>query len=265
VLRLPDVRSGSYVQVRPRQPGLLRVSAHLRPPTAEPDWTGVRVLLLADLLARVAELGGLQVLTGAVFPGDPPAQQAYAERSAGLLGIHPPTARASSAEAGAVLGGPADVHIAGPGGADDQLRGVVTLVGPVRVPTAGSGPSDQLRADATRAAGDPLAIRLALMSHPHDQEADLDDSVLAQACDVAERWRGRVAVWAESASRPMPPPVRAALDAAFGDVDTPAALQVLTGLAQDASVPDGARFETFAFADRVLGLELAREVGRSRG
>ena len=223
------------------------------------------MLLLADLLARAAELGGLQVLTSAVFPGDPPAQQAYAERSAELLGIHPPTARASSAAAAAVLGGPADVHIAGPGGADDHLRGVVTVVGPVREPMAGSGADDHVPADATRAAGDLLAVRLVLMSHPHDQAADLDDSVLAKACDVAARWRGQVAVWAESASRPMPPPVRAALDAAFADVDTPTALQLLTDLAQDTGVPDGARFETFAFADRVLGLELTREVGRSRG
>jgi hypothetical protein len=32
----------------------------------------------------------------------------------------------------------------------------------------------------------------------------------------------------------------------------------------DASVPTGAKFETFLYADRILGLELAREIGQPR-
>jgi hypothetical protein len=40
------------------------------------------------------------------------------------------------------------------------------------------------------------------------------------------------------------------------------ALALLRGLAPDASVPAGAKFETFVYADRILGLDLAREVGR---
>jgi hypothetical protein len=264
VLRLLDARSGGYAEVRSGRPGLLRVSAHLRPETVEPDWTGVRVLLIADLLARAAELRGVQVLAAVVFPGEPPEEPGYAERAAGLLGIHPPEARAGSAEVSAVPGGPADVHIAGPGSADDQLRGVVTLAGAVRVRTAGSGEGGSGAAGAMPAAGDPLAIRLALMSHPHDHAVDLDDGMLARASQTTERWRDQVAHWAESPSSPMPSHVRTALDAAFGDLDTGRALQLLTGLALEAGVPDGARFETFAFADRVLGLELARQVGRPR-
>jgi hypothetical protein len=261
VLRLLDARNGGYVEVRSGRPGLLRVSAHLRPVAPEPDWTGVRVLLIADLLARAAELRGLQVLTTVVFRGEPPAEQDFAERAARLLGIHPPESRAGSAEDSALLGGPADVHIAGARGADDQLRGLVSLAGAVRVRAPGSG-EHRSAAGAMPAVSDALAIRLALMSYPHDHAIDLDDGMLARACEMTARWRDQVADWAESPSSPMPPRIRTALDAAFGDLDTPRALRLLTELTREAGVPDGARFETFAFADRVLGLELARHVGR---
>lgn len=264
MLRLPDARSGNYSEVRSSRPGLLRVSAHLLPIVAEPDWTGVRVLLLADLLARAAELRGLQVLTAVVFPTDPPAEPGYAERAAGLLGVHPPAARTSSAEASAVLGGLPDVHIVSPGSADAEQPGLVTLAGAIRLRTTGSGESAHAAAGAPPACADPLAIRLALMSHPSDQAANVDDSVLARACDLTTQWRDQVADWAESPSRPAPPDIKAALASAFNDLDTPTALQVLTSLAAQADVPDGARFETFAFADRVLGLELTRQVGRPR-
>lgn len=261
MLRLPDARSGRHEEVRSRRPGLLRVGAHLLPIATEPDWTGVRVLLFADLLARSAELRGLQVLTAVVFPGDPPADHGYAERAAGMLGIHPPGARASSARAAAVLGGLPDVDITSPESQDAQRPGLVTLVGVTRLRSReGANPA----ADAESACADPLAIRLALMSHPSDQAADLEENMLAGACDQLTRWRDQVADWAESPSRPAPPQVRSALGAAFDALDTPAAVQLLTNLAMDADVPDGARFETFAFADRVLGLELAREVGRPR-
>lgn len=263
MLRLVDARSGCYAEVRSGRPGVLRLGAHLRPGTGEPDWTGVRVLLIADLLVRAAELGGLQVIIAAVFPGEPPAGQGSAERAARLLGIHPPAARASSAQASAALGGPVDVHIVGSGTPDGQLRGLVTRAAAIRASTAGSGEGGPLAAGAI-AAGDPLGMRLALMSTPQDRAADMDDGVLARACQMTARWRNQVADWAESPSRPMPQHIRTALDAAFGDLDMPRALQLLTGLAHDSDVPDGARFETFAFADRVLGLELARQVGRRR-
>ncbi len=51
-------------------------------------------------------------------------------------------------------------------------------------------------------------------------------------------------------------------DAIADDLDTPAALRVLAELADDPAVPDGVKFETFAAADRLLGLDLARDVGR---
>ena len=259
MLRLLDARSGRYAEVGFGQPGLLRVSAHLRPRAGDRDWTGVRVLLIADVLARAAELGRPQVLVVAVFGGEPPAERCFAERAAGLLGIHPPVARVSSQ----VAGGQADVHVVGRGGADDQLGGVVTRAGDTSVHATGPAGHGQL-ADGELADGDWLAVRLALLSHPYHRAAGIGDGELARACEVTARWRNQVAGWAESPSSPVPQRVSTALGAAFGDLDTPGALRLLAELAEDADVPDGARFEAFAFADRVLGLDLARQVGRPR-
>jgi hypothetical protein len=262
VLRLLDARTGSYAEVRPARPGLLRVAAHIGPELGEPDWAGIRVLLIADLIARAGELRGLQVLTAVVFPGQPPPRQGFAERAAGPLGIHPPAARAASAEAAASLGG-VDVHIVWPpGGAGTSLGGLVTPAGDTRVHTEGGIAAPT--AGATPGAKDPLAVRLALMSFPHHGRADLTESVLTRAAETARDWRQRVAEWAESPSRPMPRQVSSAIEAAFADLDTGRALELLHRLLHDADMPAGAKFETFAFADRILGLELAREVGRPR-
>ena len=110
--------------------------------------------------------------------------------------------------------------------------------------------------------GDPLAVRLALMSFPGDQAAALTDDELVRAGETLTYWRERVAQWAESPSRPVPAPLAEAARAAFSDLDTVSVLAMLRGLVADASVPAGAKFETFVYADRILGLDLAREVGR---
>ncbi|MDA8320783.1 MAG: hypothetical protein M0030_13400 [Actinomycetota bacterium] len=204
------------------------------------------------------------MLTAVLFPGDPPAEQGFAERAAGLLGVHPPAARASSARAAVVLGGPVDVHIAGAGSADNASGALVMQAGATRLCTAVSGEGDPVAAGAVAADEDPLAIRLALMSSAHDHAVELADGVLARARETTAQWRNQVAGWAESPSRPMQQHARAELDAAFGDLAIVRAVALLGSLARDADVPDGARFETFVFADRVLGLELGRLVGRPR-
>jgi cysteinyl-tRNA synthetase len=52
-------------------------------------------------------------------------------------------------------------------------------------------------------------------------------------------------------------------NAAFDDdLDTPAALRVLRALEKDSEIPPGAKFETFAHLDHLLGLDLARDIGR---
>ncbi|HEY6309382.1 MAG TPA: hypothetical protein VIY52_01035 [Streptosporangiaceae bacterium] len=182
MLRLLDARTGSYAEVRPTRPGLLRVCAHVPGVAEESDITGLRVLLLADLLARAAELRNLQVLT--------------------------------------VLA--SDEH-------------------------------------------DPLAVRLALMSLPSHEPADLTDSAVVNARETVSLWRRRVAEWAELPSRPVPAHTAQTFRAAFDDLDTVSALALLRRLELDDGVSAGPKFEAFLYADRILGLGLPREIGRPRG
>jgi cysteinyl-tRNA synthetase len=110
-----------------------------------------------------------------------------------------------------------------------------------------------------------LAVRLALMSRHHGEPADLTWDVLADADQTLRRWRGLVAGWAESPSKPMCAEVTAQVAAAFdGDLDTPAALLALRGLEQDPQIPPGSKFESFLHADQLLALDLPREIGRPR-
>ena len=266
VLRLLDARVGSYVEVRPAQSGLLRVCAYLPETAGRTDISWLRVLLVADLLLRAGELRNLQVLTVLVSAGQDPAQLAAYERAAGALGIHPPAARANVRDVRMVSDGPIDVYLvsqdADPGGRQNEL---VARVGSAHLHgTAdddGIGGGDVLAGQGR----DPLAIRLALMSLPYYQQADLTEPMLASAHETAAHWQHRVASWAESPSRPIPPPIAETFRAAFGDLDTSRVLALLHDLTRDPGLPAGAKFETFLYADRVLGLDLPRDIGRASG
>ena len=111
---------------------------------------------------------------------------------------------------------------------------------------------------------DPLALRLAFLGMRYRTQADLSWDSIAAAASTLDRWRARVAEWAEQPSAAIDAAARAEVLAAFDDdLDTPRALQVLRRL-EKADVPDGAKFETFAWADRLLGLDLVRLVGQAR-
>jgi cysteinyl-tRNA synthetase len=110
---------------------------------------------------------------------------------------------------------------------------------------------------------DPLALRLAFLSSRYRQQANLSWDSIAAADALLARWRRAVAAWAEQPSQALAGSYRdEVLEAFDDDLDTPRALQVLRRLEKDASVADGAKFETFAWADRLLGLDLARQVGQ---
>jgi cysteinyl-tRNA synthetase len=121
-----------------------------------------------------------------------------------------------------------------------------------------------LLADVAARGLDPLAVRLAFAEHRYRQQMNLTWPTIEAADATLRRWRERVGAWANEPSRPMyaeySDRIFSALD---DDLDTPAALRALRELAKDPDVPAGSKFETFAAADRVLALDLVREVGRA--
>ncbi|MGW1160039.1 hypothetical protein ACWD5Q_15455 [Streptomyces sp. NPDC002513] len=226
MLRIIDARNGEPTDVRP---GLVRVHAHV----TGADTSALRVLLVADVLARALELGGTPVVTVA-------APAAALRERADALGIRP--AEPDAPGLGRAL------HVVGAESAAPD--GVRIEVAPA------TGPADT--------AAPPSALRLALLTRPRRQPVVLDPAALSAAHDTLGRWRRAVAGWAIHPSRPIPERVRHALRAAWeDDLDVPAVLTVLGRVEGDDDLPEGARFETYAYADRLLGLDLAREIGAS--
>ncbi|MFI8169475.1 hypothetical protein ACIGAN_24380 [Streptomyces sp. NPDC085931] len=291
VLRIIDARTGEPAAAAPARRGLTRVEVHAS--GSEP--TDLRVLLVADLLVRALEIGGTPVwalLTGG-------HRQAELRARAAALGIR---LFEDSHDVGAGLGEAQVVHVAAEGGpAPDGLRIAVAPVrpdppGPLRLVgpsgpfgSLGSsdasvrpGPADPLgpsglpdpsgearltdEAGPSDAAGpaDPAAVRLALFARHHSVGVRLDGAALGEARTTLARWRAAVARWARRPSRPVPDDVRARLrDAWEDDLDVPGVLEVLRRVESDPELPDGARFETYAHADRLLGLDLTRDLGSS--
>lgn len=112
---------------------------------------------------------------------------------------------------------------------------------------------------------DPLALRLCFLEHHYRQQMNLTWNAVDAAATLLDRWRMRVAEWAEAPSEPMDETARSAVVSAFDDdLDTPSAIQVLRRLEKEDAISPGTKFETFAHLDRLLGLDLVREVGRPR-
>ncbi|MFI6088315.1 hypothetical protein [Streptomyces sp. NPDC051218] len=206
----------------------------------DPDaLTGLRVLLVADVLCRIVELRGRTVLIGWTCP--PVA-------SADATGIRPADAHGTVEEITEALGGPPAVHFTS------------------RTYEAAGGLSLHV-GEATTAGGadlDGLALRLLLLGHPHHEPVHVSAEALDAAGEKLANWRKAVATWADEPSKAMPTAfVERARTALEDGLDTPAVLRLLGDLEAAVDVPGGAKFETFAHLDRVLGLELVRDVGRS--
>ncbi|MFJ8146178.1 hypothetical protein ACIQ6R_14010 [Streptomyces sp. NPDC096048] len=236
MLRIIDARTSEPAPAVPARRGPTRVEAH----APGRDTTGLRVLLVADLLVRALELDGTPtwaLLTGA-------NERAELRADAAALGIRP------FEDGGATGTGPGAgqaVHVVREGAVAPD--GTTVAVAPVD-------------AAGQAATADPDALRLALLERHHHARVELDGAVLDDARDTLARWRREVAAWARQPSRPVPGEVRDQLRAAWeDDLDAPAVLRVLRRVETDADLPDGARFETYAYADRFLGLHLARDIG----
>jgi hypothetical protein len=258
MVRLLDARTGSYAEIRPFRHGIVRLCAHIDQSAAEASM--LSVLVTADVLARVVEMSGAQALTAfALTPWSPQRAKVF-ERAAGALGVHPPARSASRHDIHAGTEGPIDVHVVTERAVlADSQHGLL-----LRVATADAADERTIEAviQDPAARDNPLAVRLALLSAPLDRQEDLTQRVLTDATTDLAGWRRSVAAWAESPSAPVPAPFATSMRAAFGELDTGSVVALLRGLALDASTPDGAKFEAFAYADRVLGLELTREIGQ---
>ncbi|GAA0585316.1 hypothetical protein [Streptomyces crystallinus] len=219
--------------------GPLRICAHVPRGQGPDDLTGPRVLLTADLLARVVELRGRPVLTGRTGPRVP---------DTAALGIHPADAEGTPEEIAAALGGPAAVQV--------SAR-----------PYEGGGGLSLRVAEAARGAAkdegeDALAVRFVLLEQPYHQPVTITAEAVEGAQRLLARWRRAVAGWAEQPSKPLVADLeRTAREGLEDSLDTAAVVRLLGELEKDPGTPAGAKFETFARLDRVLGLELTREIG----
>ncbi|CAL9320622.1 hypothetical protein [Streptomyces sp. SudanB182_2057] len=252
MLRILDARTGEPVPAAPARRGLTRIEAH----ASGPDPTALRVLLTADLLVRALELGGTPVWTSLTAPRDQPELRAAGTR----LAIRP---FEFSRDLASGLGEAQALHVVRRDSAETVGEGPVVAVAAVEwVPGAGGEPAGDGPAALAALLSDPSALRLALLAVPRGEPARLDPATLEEAARALARWRRAVAGWARRPSRPVPGEVRDRLRAAWeDDLDLPAVLGVLREVAGAPGIPDGARFETYAYADRLLALDLVRDLG----
>lgn len=251
VLRLVDARAGGPVDIDPGRRRPLRVSAPATGGDSAAEPSALRVRLVADVLIRTAELFGGQALLGVTGADAPGGRTASFEARAATLGIRPPAATGTADELADALGGPPHVRLTDR--RDETAPGVVVEVGTL-VPYDRPGPAGL----------DARALRLALLSHPHHEPVTLTPEELDRSQGTLTRWRRAMAAWSRSPSRPMCAEVLEQALAALGaGLDTPSVLRALGRAEQDAALPDGSRFETFAHLDRVLALDLTRDLGRT--
>jgi len=254
-VRIKDAATGQLTDVAPPHGRPLRVSVHTGA-GPRPGPGDVRAMVVSDVLFRVAEADGTQVVVG--YADGPPYAGSEDDRLLTALGVNAPAVRAAGGDMADALGGAPDVSVVAAGVSPPGPGGLVVAVGPVLAPPPPFGLDGDDDPDGL------LALRLALLGRPHAGPADLAaPDVLTSARERLARWRRLVADWSGSVSRPMHEETARRVRSAFHDnLDTPAALDALTRLAALDAVPDGARFEAFLDADRVLALELPRDIGR---
>lgn len=271
MLRIADTRTGHLMEIPAAPRHLLRSCVHL---PALGTGTGIgpvhlRVPLVGDVLARTAELNGLQVVTVLTTPELTPDQTRALDRVMAVLGIHPPAA-VGAHHPDAALGGPADVHVVAQGADTGDATGggrievgrVSTVLLEEGVPDPGHLLSPDRPDVLVPETADPLAVRLLLLHRPYATPVTVTGAALAEARGTLRQWRRQVADWAQDPSRPIPADLlRESHAALVEDLDVAAVLDLLADVAGRSDVPPGAKFETFAHLDRVLGLDLVRDVG----
>lgn len=110
---------------------------------------------------------------------------------------------------------------------------------------------------------DPLALRMAFLQHRYRSQMNLTWDVISAANEQLTRWRTRINEWSESESEPMAQEyVDSFTESFFDDLNTPQAVNQLRNLERDPSISAGSKFETFIHLDSLLGLDLARDIGK---
>ena len=249
------------MEVRPAHRGEFRVLVAARSAGVEQ----LRCYLTADLLRRYAERTGLTPTVIDLQPRHEAELRAACDR----LNIHPPGHTLTRHFHEGQLAGLFPDGIREPL-FDVGVRAVSETAAARVQPLAGhwmqvAGAAGGSVADVDRIdlGEEPLAVRMKLMRQGYGAGLTADLSPRDGGDSELARWRELVAGWARSPSGAMSPRYADAIAAAFADgLDTPAALGELAALADDPDVPDGVKFETFAAADRLVGLDLARDVGQ---
>jgi cysteinyl-tRNA synthetase len=113
----------------------------------------------------------------------------------------------------------------------------------------------------------PLAARLLFLQARYRTPLNFTWEALEGAERTLDRLRSRVAAWAESAGTAGREPGAAGYEERFwaavdDDLDTPRALAVLAELEGDETVAPAARLASTQAFDRLLGLDLAAQVGQ---
>jgi hypothetical protein len=265
MLRLRDNR------VRPGHRGEFRVLVAAR----SAGLGQLRGYLVADLLRRYSERTGLTPTVIDLLPG----REAELRAACAELNIHPPrhtlalpvTAEQLAGQFADGIREPVfDVGVRAAGEpAEPAAEGLAAVW--IEVAGAGNGTADGGKTtsrERPELGSEPAAVRLNLMRHGYGETLESGPQPGAMEADSARkelaRWRELVARWARSPSGAMSRRYADAVTAAFeDDLDTATALREMAALADDTEVPDGVKFETFAAADRLFGLDLARDVGQS--
>jgi hypothetical protein len=242
MLRLRDSRTGKLTDVLPGGRRQLRILV------SAPGQ--VRAYLAADLLRRAAEQSRLQPQVSELLPTG--AETGQLRAACDALNIHPPaeTLTGSAVQAGVPQ---FDVGF----GLGDEDEGASAITGLARLWARVARDSHQAEPGS-----EPLALRLSLLRQAYGEPFSSQRTPDSDA-RVLGHWRALVAQWAQSPSGAMSRPHTDAIrNAVAADLDSTAALATLDTLADDPDVADGVKFETFAAADRLFGLDLARDIGK---
>jgi hypothetical protein len=248
MLRLSDARTRELTDVLPAG------RRHLRILVSAPGQ--VRAYLAADLLRRAAGRSGLLPEVTDLVPDGTAVSALRAACDA--LNVHPPAATLTPSDTGPSDTAPSSAAGMPPfdvafGLADEPASDTAGLA-PLWARVAGGSHEAEL--------AEPLAVRLSLLRHGYGEPLGNHGASAADA-EILGRWRTLVAQWARSPSGAISRPHADEIARAFADdLDSAAALATLDGLADDPDVPDGVKFETFAAADHLFGLDLAADIGK---